>query len=145
MTEPLFQIGADGVDAEKIVRDITAVVERKARDGAYADVRVAKAERTNLHNLVADEEFLTFYLESLRDTVFVDISDFEILERRRFLSGPLVLLKRLIWNLLKFYTYRLWSQQNEVNGLLLSAAEAIDNRYREKIRELESRIAKLEK
>ena len=42
----------------------------------------------------------------------------EIYERRARFTKPLVVLKRAIWKLLKFYTYRLWSQQNQVNGLL---------------------------
>ena len=67
-----------------------------------------------LQNLRDEEEFMEFYLGCLRDAVFVDINDFEIVERRQRFSRALVALKRSIWNLLKFYTYRLWSQQNLV-------------------------------
>ena len=52
--------------------------------------------------------------------------------------------KQSVWKLLKFYTYRLWSQQNQVNGLLLSASEEIDRKYRDKIKALEDRVATLE-
>jgi hypothetical protein len=142
-TEP-FQIGAQGVDVETIVRDIRATVEAKMRAGAYADARIARAERTNLRNLPQGENFLEFYLDCLREAVFVDISDFEIYERRRALAPALVALKRTIWKLLRFYTYRLWSQQNQVNGLLLTATEEIDRKYQERIRALEERIARLE-
>lgn len=139
----MFKIGAQGVNAESLVAEVKAAVARKAEQGLYSDPRIARAEKTNLGNL-SDREFDQYYMECLRDAVFVDISDFEIHERRRFFSGFLVGLKKLIWKMLRFYTYRLWSQQNEVNGILLSAAEANDNRYREKIEELEARIAKLE-
>jgi hypothetical protein len=145
MTEPLFEIGADGVDIEQIMRDIEARVAEKRRDGCYTDARVGRAERTNLANLKNDEEFLSFYLDCLRDTVFVDINDFDIVERRTRLSGLLVLFKRLIWKLLKFYTYRLWSQQNQVNSLLLSAVESIEEQNRERVGKLEARIAELER
>jgi hypothetical protein len=144
MPEPLFAVGADGVDAEALVRDIRATVERKTREGAYNDPRIARAERANLANLRDDDEFLAFYLECLRDAVFVDINDFEIHERRTLFARPLVTLKRGIWKLLKFYTYRLWSQQNDVNGLLLAAIEASESRYREKIAALERRLAEIE-
>lgn len=144
MAEPLFEIGASGVDAEAIVADIRATVDRKRRDGVYNDPRIARAERANLLNLKNEEDFLPFFLECLKDAVFVDINDFEIYERHRFAGRPLVLLKKVIWNLLKFYTYRLWSQQNQVNGLLLTTAESIESRYRAKIEELEARIAALE-
>ena len=143
MNDSIFKIGAKGIDAEAMVADIKATVARKQEQGLYADPRIARAERTNLSNL-SDSEFEQYYVECLRDAVFVDITDFEIRERRRLFSGTLVGLKRLIWKMLRFYTYRLWSQQNEVNGILLSATESVDNRYREKIEELEKRIAKLE-
>ena len=60
------------------------------------------------------------------------------------MSVPLVAVKRGIWKILKFYTYRLWSQQNQVNGLLLSASEEIERKYRDRIKALEDRLAKLE-
>ena len=144
MTKPIIEIGADGVDVDRIVAEIRAAVAEKTRAGHYTEGRVARAERTNLENLRDEAAFLEFYLECLRDAVFVDISDFEIVERRARLSRPLVALKKVIWKLLKFYTYRLWSQQNMVNGLLLSAIETSERQHREKIEELEKRIAELE-
>jgi hypothetical protein len=144
MSDPLFEIGAPGIDVDKIVTDIRASVEQKKEQGLYTDARVARAERTNLANLKDQEDFLSFYLECLRDAALVDINDFEIYERRQRFGRLLVLLKRLIWKLLKFYTYRLWSQQNHVNGLLLSAIEGIDSSTKAKIKELEDRIEELE-
>ena len=123
MSEELFRIGADGVDTEAIVEEIRRTVERNRRNGVYADPRIARAERSNLLNLKNEENFLPFYLECLRDAVFVDINDFEIYERRRHFGRALIRFKRTIWQLLKFYTYRLWSQQNQINGLLLTAVE----------------------
>ena len=144
MSDPMFQVGADGIDTEKIVADIRETVARKLRDGAYNDARVARAERTNLCDLKDDEAFLEFYFECLREAVFVDISDFEIHERRRFGVRLLVAFKRLTWKLLKFYTYRLWSQQNDVNGLLLSAIEGVESKSRRRLEALEKRIAALD-
>ena len=144
MADKIFEIGAKGVDAAKIVAEIREIVEAKKQQGVYADSRVALADRTNLEQLRNDEQFLEFYLECLRDAVFVDISDFEITERRSRFRGCLVALKRGLWKLLKFYTYRLWSQQNQVNGLLLSATEIVEKTAKEKVAELEARIEALE-
>ena len=113
--------------------------------GVYTDVRVARAEKANLANLKDETGFLGFYLDCLREAVYVDISDFEITERRGLFTRSLVTLKTLIWKLLKFYTYRLWSQQNQVNGLLLSAMEGVEERNRDRISALEKRVAQLEK
>jgi hypothetical protein len=139
-----FEIGADGVDVEQLVRAVRERVAEKTRLGLYTDGRVARAERTNLAALRDEAQFLSFYLDCLREAVLVDINDFEIHERRARFSRLLVLLKQAIWKLLKFYTYRLWSQQNQVNGLLLSAIESTESRAREKLAELERRVAELE-
>jgi hypothetical protein len=75
----------------------------------------------------------------------VDINDFEIRERRATALAPaLVRFKQALWKSLKFYTYRLWSQQNMVNGLLVTGVEALDEKYQERIRKLEARVAELE-
>ena len=140
----IFTAYAPGVDAAAIVREVEETVARKMEEGVYDDARVARAERSNLATLRNHDEFLEFYLKCLRDAAFVDISDFEIRERRRGLAPFLVRLKKTIWSLLKFYTYRLWSQQNQVNGLLVTAVENIDQKYAAKIRALEKRISELE-
>ncbi len=144
MNEQIFTINAPGIDVTKIVDEVRASVAEKRAKGFYADARTALAERTNLANIKNEDEFLSFYLECLRDAASVDINDFEIIERRGTLSGFFIALKKSIWKLLKFYTYRLWSQQNQVNALLLSAMEAQESRNCDKIKELEARIAKLE-
>jgi hypothetical protein len=144
MNDSIFKINAPGIDVNKIVADVQASVAEKKAKGCYSDPKVMLAERSNLENLKNEDEFLAFYLECLRDAVFVDINDFQIVERRTTFGGALITLKKIIWKLLKFYTYRLWSQQNQVNGLLLSAMEAQESRNREKTKELEERIAKLE-
>jgi hypothetical protein len=144
MNDAVFRIDTPGMDVERIVSEIRASVAEKMEKGLYTDIRVARAERANLANLRNEENFLSFYLDCLRDAVYVDISDFEIFERRRRFSRLLIGLKRFIWKLLKFYTYRLWSQQNQINGLLLSAVEGMEERYGDTIKDLQSRIEKLE-
>jgi hypothetical protein len=143
--DSIFQVGAPGVDVEAIVRDIQAAVEKKIADGVYDDARIARADRLNIAGLKGQEQFLGFYLRCLREAVFVDISDFEIRERRRGLGPLLVALKKTIWKLLNCYTYRLWSQQNQVNGLVITAIEGLDEQYGNRIKALEARVAELEK
>ena len=145
MSDPNFQVGAPGVNVEQLVAEVQAEVARKTEQGAYADARIARAERLNLANLKDDEDFLACYLRSLREAAFVDINDFVIREKSSALAPALVALKKVIWKLLKFYTYRLWSQQNTVNGLLVTGVESLDEKYREQIKRLEARVDDLEK
>jgi hypothetical protein len=141
---PAFQIGGEEINAEKIMAEIKATVADKTARGVYRDMRIAQAERANLVNLSDDESFLKYYLECLRNAVFVDINDFEIREQRRFGSIFFITLKKIIWNFLKFYTYRLWSQQNQINGLLVTAIESLDEKYRARIEKLERQLATLQ-
>jgi len=138
-------IGATGVDVAAIVQSIRDTVARKMSEGAYSDGRIARAEKNNLIHLTDDADFFQFYVDCLRDISHVDINDYTIRERRQGPIGwSLIALKKVIWKLLKFYTYRLWSQQNQINGLLLSAIEEIDRKYRDRIQKLEDRIKSLE-
>ena len=139
-----IEIGAPGFDTEKLMQEIEARVAAKADQGVYADARIARAERTNLLNLKDDEEFIGFYLKCLREAAFVDINDFAIREKRSALAPALLALKKVIWKLLKFYTYRLWSQQNTINGLMVTGLESLDEKYRDQIKRLEARIEELE-
>lgn len=144
MSESLFEVGAPGIETERLAEEIRDAVAEKAKQGRYTDVRAARSNRTNFAAIRNRDDFLPLYIECLRDSVYVDINDFEVTDRRRRFTKLLILLKRVIWKMLKFYTYRLWSQQNQVNGLLLSAIEGTETQHRERIAELEERIATLE-
>ena len=144
-TQPTIRIGADGIDVHRIEEQILASVAEKRARGVYDDAAVARAERNNLLTLKDDESFMERYLLCLRQIVPVDINDFEILERRSRLAPLSKAVKRTIWKLLKFYTYRLWSQQNQTNDVLLAAIEIMDRRHKKEVAELRDRIAELER
>jgi hypothetical protein len=145
MTDTLFKIGAPDFDTAAVVAEVRARVEANRKTGLYQDPRVARAEIANFANIKNEDDLLAFYFECMRDSVFVDINDFEISERRAYFSRLLIAFKRVIWKLLKFYTYRLWTQQNQINGLLMAIMETSESRHRETIQKLEARIAELEK
>lgn len=143
-TQPAIRIGADGIDVHKVVEEILASVADKRAQGVYDEQLAARAEKNNLLTIKDDEAFMDQYLVCLRQIVPVDINDFEILERRSRFAPVSKAIKKVIWKMLKFYTYRLWSQQNQTNGVLLAAVETLDRRYRKDIASLKARIAELE-
>lgn len=142
---PAISIGADGIDVHALVERILDTVADKRAAGVYDDEVVARAERNNLLLLQDDAQFMEQYLACLRQIVPVDINDFDIVERRGALAPVLVRLKKAIWKLLKFYTYRLWSQQNQTNAVLLAAIEIMQRRHKAEISELNERVEALEK
>ena len=142
--KPKISIGADGIDAQKIVSQILEEVDRKRKEGLYDEARIARAERNNLLTLKDDASFMEQYILCLRQIIPVDINDFEIIEKRSRVAPLVVKLKKTIWKLLKFYTFRLWSQQNQTNSLLLAAIEIMEARHKREVAELKVRIDKLE-
>jgi len=55
-----------------------------------------------------------------------------------------VAFKKAIWKILKFYTYRLWSQQNQINGLIITGLEGMEEQTAARLAALEQRLARLE-
>ncbi len=143
-TEPFIRIGADGVDVHALEKEILESVAKKRAAGVYDDEITARAERNNLLTIKDDDEFLECYIRCLHQIVTVDINDFEIVERHSSVAPLMKALKKVIWKLLKFYTFRLWSQQNQTNGLLLAAVEITNRRSEKRIKALEDRIRELE-
>ncbi|HAS82154.1 MAG TPA: hypothetical protein DCS43_05635 [Verrucomicrobia bacterium] len=140
----MLTIHATGIDTDAIIRDIHAKVKQNAEQGVYHRASLGETSRQTAFAFKDNAEFLRFYLETLRENAFVDIADFEITEKRPRFRRTLIALKKTLWSLLRFYTYRLWSQQNQINGLLLAAAEGIHEQQNEKIAALEARLAALE-
>lgn len=133
------------MDSDKLEQELRSEVSAKEASGAYSEGSAGKMSRADLQKIARDGNLLRTYLDAMRENAFVDITDFEISERRSFMPGMLVRFKKFIWNMLRFYTYRLWSQQNEINGLLMSSLETMDNDAQDRIKELEQRVEALEK
>ncbi len=142
--ERWFEIGADGVDAAAVEADVRAAVERKNREGVYAQAAVPPAGRVELPFRRRAGTSNAFFVRCLREAARVDICDFEIRERRARFAPLLVRLKRGVWSLLRFYTYRLWSQQNEINSLLVTGIESVEEESAARLQALEARLAALE-
>ena len=143
----IFDIGSniENINAEDIVAQIQKKVEQNMEDGIYQDPFIAAAEKHRLINIKGIEDFTPYFMSCLKVSINIDINDFEIVEKRSKFRKILVKFKTLIWKSLKFYTYRMWSQQNYVNSLLLSALETVEQNHRIQIESLEKRIAELEK
>ncbi len=140
----MIEITAPGVDTRKRIEQLLRKVEEKRNCGVYEAAGLSDKTLTAPLSFTDNESFLAFYIEHLRENTFVDITDFDITERRTCFKKPLIGLKKAIWGLLRFYTYRLWTQQNQINGLLLAAIEGIHEQQNKKTRDLELRIKRLE-
>ena len=142
--KPFARIGADGVDTDAIMREIRETVARKKAEGIYGRYNLDGVDFIQVRELRDDAEFLSHIINIMNKSWEIDINDFEIASKGGLKGRIEVLVKKVIWKLLKFYTYRMWSQQNQVNGLLVTAIESLDGKYRARIENLERRLAAAE-
>jgi hypothetical protein len=134
----IFEIGADGVDVKRVMRDIEERVARKKRAGVYDRYDLSRIASLELKNVKSEADFLDYSLKVIQQTWDIDIGDFSIYSKGGLLGKPFVLLKKTIWKLLKFYTYRLFSQQKEFNCQITNAITSLN-------RKLDSELTKIKK
>lgn len=146
MKEYGVKIGADGIDTDALVKEIKERAAARVKNGEFDGDTISRAERFNLSAIKDNDEFFDLYLTSISSITQVDIGDFEIVEHRSSVFAPfLIRLKKTIWSLLRFYTYRLWSQQNRANNLVYSAFVLQTQRHRDQMAKLQEQIEALEK
>ena len=116
-----FQIGADGVDVKKIMQEIEERVARKKAAGVYDKYDLSRIAALELSSVKSEADFLDYSLKVIQHNFYIDIGYFQIYSKGGILGAPAVWLKKTIWKMLKFYTYRLFSQQKEFNCQVANA------------------------
>lgn len=124
----IFQIGADGVDVAAIQREIEDRVARKKEAGVYDRYDLSRIAALDLSGVKSEADFLEYSLKVIQQTWDLDIGDFPIYSKGGILGTPSVFLKKAIWKLLKFYTYRLFSQQKEFNCQMVNAIVSLNRK-----------------
>ena len=142
--ESYIKIGTDGLNVEDIVRQIRERADARRNSGEFDMNAIARAERFNLSTLMDDDQFFERYVDCLGVIFNVNINDYEIVEHRSFLAPFLKRFKKAIWKILKFYTYHLWSQQNQVNQAFHSGLKLITDHEKGQIDKLQKRVDELE-
>ena len=142
-TQDVFSIGADGVDVERIMKTIRERVEKKKAAGLYDKYDLAAVTKLEVADAKSDEDFLRYYLKIIRRTYLLDIDDFEVPSKGGILGKPAVWLKKIIWKLLKFYTYRMFTQQREFNLQMVHTLLALDRKIDKNHREMLARLDEL--
>ncbi len=140
----MLKIFAAGINTDEVAQRMMHDAASRHATAQLPMQRLLESKVQSPAGFASNTEFIQTLLATLNDTAFVDISDFEIIERRQRWSKPLVALKKAIWSMLRFYTYRLWSQQNEINGFLLATLQGIHEDSNDRITALEKRLEALE-
>ncbi len=126
--EQTFEITTEGVDTDEIMRVIRARIEQKRKAGVYDRYNLTGITKLEVAEAKSEEDFLRYSLKMLQRTHEIDIADFPIPSK----GGPFgwleVIVKKALWYLLKFYTWRMWTQQREFNAQLVNTLRALNRK-----------------
>jgi len=126
--EQTFEIKTEGVDTGEIMRQVRERIERKRAAGVYDKYNLTGITKLDVAEAKSEEDFLRYSLKMLQRTHEIDIADFPIPNK----GGPLgwieVIVKKVLWYLLKFYTWRMWTQQREFNAQLVNTLRALNRK-----------------
>ncbi|MFH1039034.1 MAG: hypothetical protein V1789_10255 [PVC group bacterium] len=140
MMPETFEIKTPGIDVEEIMARIRERVEEKRRRGEYSRYNLSAATALEMDNLRSDDAYLDYYLKTIRRAADVDLGDFEIFSKTFLVGRPVVWLKKIIWKLMKFYTFRLFSQQKDFNARMAGIVQGLDAKYERRLAALEEKI-----
>ena len=138
--DDIFRIDTPGVNVDEVMAEIRRRAEEKRKTGDYNRGRLSSLAHLETANLKTSDEVLDYYLKTLVAASEIDITDFEIESKTPFFGRPVVWLKKIIWKLLKFYTYRLFSQQKDYNARVALILQGMDRRYSRRLEELEKSL-----
>ncbi|MBN2143466.1 MAG: hypothetical protein JW774_02470 [Candidatus Aureabacteria bacterium] len=138
-----FQLSVASFSPEDVMQEIREEIKTRQALGVYDHADLSRVLSLELKDMKGTDHALEYYLKAIRRSWAVDINDFDIPSKGGTLTQQLVLLKKIIWKCLKFYTYRLFSQQREFNSQLSNTLIAMHKDYEKKIRELEKKIKML--
>ena len=122
-----FPVTAPAVDAEALTARIRETVRRKRERGDYEGINLSGVASIDYEKELNDEEKLLYHLQVTERLSDVNYGDYEIVSKGGVGGKLEVLLKKVIWKLLRFYTYRLFSQQREFD---CQVSEALASHYR---------------
>lgn len=135
-TDDVFSIDLDDIDVGEILRAVKERVEKKKAVGVYDKYNLVGITKLEVSQAKSEEDFLRYRLKALLKSWEIDIGDFEIPSKGGILGRPAVWLKKLVWFLLKFYTFRMFTQQRDFNLQVVNTLQALDG----KIEKLSQRL-----
>lgn len=131
-----MKISAGGLDVDKIMQEIKERVEQKRKQGVYDKYNLEGLATKDIDQLQTEKDFLDYYLELIQHTCDINIGDFEIPSKGGIFGKIVAKFKRVMWIMLRFYTYRLFSQQKEFNFQLVNTIMSLNKRIEELEKEL---------
>lgn len=137
-----MNISSQGIDVDKIMREIKERVETKKKEGVYNKYNLEQLVIKDAEQLKTEKDFLNYYMELIQHTCDINIGDFDIPSKGGMFGKPVAKFKRVVWVLLRFYTYRLFSQQKEFNFQLVNTIMSLNKRIDELEKKMQDLVPK---
>lgn len=145
MNQEVFKIESRAIDVEDLMKKIQSRVESKEKSGTYDLFNLENLPQLELSDIKNEEDMLKYSLKVIQRSCEINIGDYPIVQDGKgFIPAIEVVVKKVIWKLLRFYTFRMFSQQKEFNHQVVNVALSIKKYYDEKTQKLEARISQLE-
>ena len=126
--EQTFEINTEGVDTGDIMRQVRERIEKKRKAGVYDRYNLTGITKLEVAEARSEEDFLRYSLKMLQRTHEIDIADFAIPNKGGPFGWVEVIVKKVLWHLLKFYTWRMWTQQREFNAQVVNTLRALNRK-----------------
>ena len=140
----IFRIETPGIDLGEVLSRVRDRLAGRSGEMVADDLADAGGDAVKINPPEKKEEILDFYLKSIVDSSRIDINDFEIPGEDTIFGRWEIRLKKLIWKLMKFYTFRLFSQQNDFNGRVALILQGINRKNSRRLEKLRQRVRALE-
>jgi len=145
MNEPFFEIKGISFSQEELCEEVEKAILEKEQKGVYDQFDITELVDFDVLSIKHESQFLEYYLKAIKRSWAIDINDFEIPAKPGISGYGERIFKKIIWHCLKFYTYRLFSQQREFNSQATHTLIALHEDYNRQIEELKSRLDQLKK
>lgn len=139
----IFEINVEGIDVASLMEKIRQRVEEKKKAGVYEKYNLENISVLDLDNIKNDQDFLQYYLDVIQRTCDIDISPFPIINKGGIFGKFAVATKKIIWHLLKFYTYRMFNQQKEFNCQIVNTIISLNKKIDAGFEEVNQKIDRL--
>jgi len=144
MQKNIFDIQDSEIDLYNIHAEIALNVQKCLDNNEYQDYDLSKVSSYFLSSIKDRKEYIEENIKVIDTSWAIDINDFEILLKKKGIFALLeFLLKKVIWKLLKFYTFRLFSQQREFNMQMKDAVTVLYSDYQKRLAVIEASIKNL--
>jgi len=143
MGESFFSMEGTSANVAELNQLIENSIEQKEKQGIYTELDIAAITKVPFIDIKDEREFMSYYLNVIHKSWAIDINDFEIPQKNGLLGKLELKLKQIIWKLLKFYTFRLFSQQIEFNSQIRNSLIAVQKEVSQKLSNVEEQLKQL--